>query len=383
MVGQFGYAILGDAVIDQQDRIHLAVSGDCASNGCEIKYLRRSDGNWMPPELVAFAPSGASDFRIAINANDTVFAAWRHGVEGWGSHELCFSRRNSSGVWSPFVTLTEGTHHHVDTLDLAVDGLGRAHLVWRQENEDGSDAFHVLYIGTPPESNSWLSQTLTIPVAMTNPGLSFLYQFRQGNQDGLSPFSVVIQEGTNTSTLFSTTTVSTNWTHRWFDLSPWKGKTVTITFRLDNAAEGSPVLIYFDDVSAGSTYPDLWINSAGTSVVPSDPVIYTIAYGNRGAVAATDARVSVALPTGMVFVSATPPPSSTGSQLIWNVGNLAGNNGPFTITVTARADPPVGLGMVTSSATITSQSTELETHNNSAQTTVFVGHIRYLPVIMR
>ncbi len=370
-------------MIDQQDRIHLAVSGDCASNGCEIKYLRRSDGNWMPPELVAFAPSGASDFRIAINANDTVFAVWRHGVEGWGSHELCFSRRNISGVWSPFVTLTEGTHHHVDTLDLAVDRLGRAHLVWRQENESGSDVFHALYIGTPLESDSWLSQTLTIPAAMTNPGLSLLYQFRQGNQDGLSPFSVVAQEGTNTSTLFSTTTVSTNWTHRWFNLSPWKGRTVTLTLRLDNAADGTPVLIYLDDVSVGSSYPDLWINSTGTSAVPSNPVIYTITYGNRSAVAATDAHVSVALPGGMVVVSATPPPSSTGPQLTWNVGNLAGNSGPFTITVTARADPPVGLGTVTSTASITSQSTELETLNNSAQSLVFVGHIRYLPVIMR
>ncbi len=93
--------------------------------------------------------------------------------------------------------------------------------------------------------------------------------------------------------------------------------------------------------------------------------------------------ISDSLPTGLVFVSATPPPNSTGAQLTWNVGNLAGNSGPFAITATARAAPPVGLGAVINTASITTQSPELETHNNNAQTTVFIGYVRYLPVIMR
>jgi hypothetical protein len=51
--------------------------------------------------------------------------------------------------------------------------------------------------------------------------------------------------------------------------------------------------------------------------------------------------------------------------------------------VTTRADTPVGLGWVTNSASIATQSPELETHNNSAQATVFVGHLTYLPAIFR
>ena len=121
----------------------------------------------------------------------------------------------------------------------------------------------------------------------------------------------------------------------------------------------------------------------GPSVRPNDPVVYTITYRNRGGAAAATVRVTDSLPAGLVFVSADPPPTGSGAQLVWDLANLPGNSGPFTITLTTRADPPVSLGTVTNTVVIQSQSAELETHNNSALTTTFIGHRRFLPVIIR
>ena len=71
-------------------------------------------------------------------------------------------------------------------------------------------------------------------------------------------------------------------------------------------------------------------------------------------------HVTDSLPAGLVFVSADPPPTGHGAQLVWDLANLPGNSGPFTITLTARADPRLGtLGTVTNTVVIQSQSAEL------------------------
>jgi hypothetical protein len=67
------------------------------------------------------------------------------------------------------------------------------------------------------------------------------------------------------------------------------------------------------------------------------------------------------------------------------VGNLPGHNTPQTIRVTLRvaASSTTGGDTLTTAASIASDTTELEQANNTAQGSVFIGSIRYMPVIMR
>ena len=382
-----GYTtVIGDATVDQSGTVHLGLFGDCASNGCDVKYMRRdpSSNIWSQPELIAATPFASADIRVGAGADGTVFAVWRHGGSTVGYfYNIYFARRGPNGAWSTVLQLTNNTYQWVQPPLLSIDGRGRAHVLWTNDNRNGTDVYHAMYVGTPPAGNSWLRQQVAIPSTLSNPGLSFVYQLDQGNPDGRNPFSVTIQDGVSTTRVFTTTAVTTDWTHRWFDLSPWAGRTISITFDVQNAADNSPAVVTLDEITVGSTYPDLWVAKRGLSVRPNDPVVYTVTYGNRGGAAAANVRVTDSLPAGLVFVSADPTPTSTGAPLTWDVGNLAGNSGPFTITLTVRADPPVSLGTVTNTIAIQSQSAELETHNNSALTTTFIGHQRFLPVIIR
>ena len=78
--------------------------------------------------------------------------------------------------------------------------------------------------------DSFLSQTLTLPVQMTAPVLSFVYQANQLSELSGTFFAVKVQEGDIITTLFSSTTTTSGWTHRWFDLAPWAGKEITLRF---------------------------------------------------------------------------------------------------------------------------------------------------------
>jgi uncharacterized repeat protein (TIGR01451 family) len=386
IVPRAGYVtVIGDAAVDVFGTVHLGFYGDCASNGCEVKYMRReaSSGTWSQPELIAATPSGSTSIQIAVDNAGTVYATWRHWwTSGGNYHELLFARRHTTGGWSTPLKLTD-TPYQVSVPLITVDSEDRVHVLWTNElSWGGSDVFHARYVGTPPAGDSWLSQTLAIPSGMNNPGLSFVYQYQQGNPDGRNVFSVVAQAGANTTPLFSTSSATPGWTHQWVDLAPWRGETITVEFKLQNAADNSPALVYLDEVTVGSTYPDVWVQKLGpTSLLPSEQIVYTVTYGNRGATPALVARVTDNLPTGLRFVNADPPPGSIGSGLVWDVGDLPAHSGPFTITLTAEVNPPIGLGSVTNTVDITSQSSELETHNNTAQLSTFVGYQRYFPLV--
>jgi hypothetical protein len=101
-------------------------------------------------------------------------------------------------------------------------------------------------------------------------------------------------------------------------------------------------------------------------------------------VAASGGQVTLQLPAELSFVSANPPPSATTPTLRWDVGALPAQSGPQTIRVTLQvAASAAGGSTVTAIARITSSTAELEQANNAAQGSVYVGSIRYLPVIMR
>jgi uncharacterized repeat protein (TIGR01451 family) len=256
--------------------------------------------------------------------------------------------------------------------------------VWSNEVNYSSRVFHVLYTGNPT-GDAWLRQQLTIPAGSSHPGLSFLYQLHQDRPVGNNPFSVIVEDAAGASTVFSSAAVTADWEHRWVDLAPWQGSTVTLTFLLQNTAGDSPTTVYLDEATVGSTLPDTWLSLSGPpAALPGQQVGYTITCGNRGGVTAGGARVTLHLPPELAFASADPPPSATTPELTWDVGDLAARGAPQTIRITVEVSPGAALGAaVLSTAGIASDTSELEEANNTAQATMYIGHLIYLPIIAR
>jgi hypothetical protein len=219
---------------------------------------------------------------------------------------------------------------------------------------------------------------------MPAPTLSFWHRFDTEISSN-SGLEAIVDDGISATVVFSTTTDSNNWTHQWVDLGPWAGHGVTVRFRVIEEAGGSHVSAYIDEVTVGSTHPDIWVSQPAWQAAPAGRTFETtLTYGNRGGVAASGGQVTLQLPAELSFVSANPPPSAMTPTLSWDVGALPAQSGPQTIRVTLQmAASAAGGSTVTTTAGITSSTTELEQANNTAQGSVFIGSIRYLPVIMR
>ena len=380
-----------DMVVDGQGAVHVATGVWTANTWDELRYFRRSaNGVWSASELIAqlyASPyAGPTGVDLDLDPNGTVFVIWRSGSNGYLWQNVNFVRRNVTGQWSSPREVSSNVNQIEESVGplLVMDGRGHAHIVWGKENPPGYDIFHTLYAGTPT-GDAWLRQQLTVPTSATNPGLSFLYQLHQDAPDGRNPFAIIIQDGASTSTAFSTSRVTTEWTHRWVNLASWLGRTITVTFNVQNAADTSPAMVDLDEVTVGSAHPDTWVRVAGQrAALPGGQLTQDLLYGNRGGVAASNGYVTLQLPPELTFVSADPAPSMTSPELRWDVGDLAGPSDPGAIRVTLQVAPAaVPLTTVMTTAAIASDTAEIEQVNNTARATLFIGYMAYLPVVWR
>jgi uncharacterized repeat protein (TIGR01451 family) len=175
------------------------------------------------------------------------------------------------------------------------------------------------------------------------------------------------------------------WQHGALDMSAWAGQTVSLVFEAHQVAGHPPVFALIDEVSLGTAYSDVWVQSAGAVGRPGTTLVYSLSYGNCGAASAAGVSLTFTLPAGVELISAQPPALSTGSTLTWNPGTLAAHTGPLTITVTARLAPwvPIGTELMHVIEAHT-QSTELELSNNSLTVRTRAEPFRLLlPLMLR
>ncbi|MEP7358288.1 MAG: hypothetical protein ABI847_13665, partial [Anaerolineales bacterium] len=230
---------------------------------------------------------------------------------------------------------------------------------------------------------SQLMQPLTIPLTMTAPTLSFLYQ--AGGLTAARPFTVSVDSGSGPTTVFSTTTAANSWTHAWADLSAWAGQTVTVTFSIATAAGQPTTFAYVDEVSLGAARPDTWVTLDGTpTAVAGNLVTYTLRYGNRGGAPASGLALTLQLDPHLQFVSASPSAVAAEQQLSWTTSSLpAGSaSGLITITVRVLSGSPLN-SFITSTASLAGPAGELENGNNQAAFSTQSLLRLFLPVLVR
>jgi uncharacterized repeat protein (TIGR01451 family) len=262
-----------------------------------------------------------------------------------------------------------------------VDLLGVAHLAYvLRSDQQGTDSDVVYANSAAPASGvSRLAQTVSAPATNAAQTLSLFSQLHGAAEASNGRFEIKA----NNTILYSSASRHTDWAHRWFDLSPWAGQQVTLGFELSQTAGQPCTWAYLDEASAGSSYPDLWLDALGQSAMPGEPMTFALRYGNRGGAPAASVTITNTLPDGLTFVSANPAPVATSPVLRWELGSLSAGSGPVAIVITAAPASSLPAGTVLfSPAAIATATTELEQSNNAAQSRLWIGRSLYLPILL-
>jgi hypothetical protein len=362
--------------------IHLLVIGSRTGEYTSTYYFRRSvEGVWSQPVKKSNNPDGAVNGtpEFVIDASGNLHAAWNYGYV-WT--RVAVATGTPQGIWSPPLDLTSSNSEMNYNVALAVDIDGNPHVAWT--NGDLTISSSLKYAGPAPAENSGsstLSQQVILPADIASPGLSFLYQLNGASTSAGTHLNVQISQGNSITTLLTTSAFTDGWDHTWFDLSPWTGQAITLTFNL-NQVQGKPNdWAYLDEVSVGSTFTD--IKAGGPALVTASPgnqINLELTYTNPSRVAADDVLASLNLPDGLSLISSSIPVTITGSTLQWNLGSLSAGSPIGSILLTLLLSPDAPGGQVTHLDYALSTSTpELELMNNQMQLQLKTGYWIYLP----
>jgi hypothetical protein len=157
--------------------------------------------------------------------------------------QAMYRTRGPNGNWSEINPLDA----RMETGAIATDAEGLPYILWTP----GVAPF----LQTRQQSSSAglasMSQTVTIPADMHKPTLSLMYRLQGKKEDGQSKFQVAITDSLATTQVL-TPVQSTDWQHIWYDLSPWSGQSIEISFRLNQSAGEPLIQADIDDISLGS-----------------------------------------------------------------------------------------------------------------------------------
>jgi Tol biopolymer transport system component len=200
---------------------------------------------------------------------------------------------------------------------------------------------------------SAISQAVTLTGTLSNPTLSFMYEMGSEHTPGDDTFVVHITSATASSEFV----VAQNETSRmWVNL---------------------------DEVTLGSTYPDVWVHMTGGHAEPGTQIQRVVSYGNQGSILAESAVLTVTLPTEFTLVSASLPPEITGTTLVWNLGDLDSAVQQEIVLTLAVADTAVLNSVVITNLHISTSSRETALLNNHRVVETEIAYLIMLPAILK
>src|SRR5262245_20192464 len=94
---------------------------------------------WLPPQRLTTDPGVDFNVRVARGPEGRLRAVWQ-GVRGGISHIWSIERDPRGDGWSPAVAITEGAGNDWNPA-IAVDGAGRAHVVWDTYRNGNYDVY--------------------------------------------------------------------------------------------------------------------------------------------------------------------------------------------------------------------------------------------------
>jgi uncharacterized repeat protein (TIGR01451 family) len=343
---------------------------------------REVNGSWMLPQSVVRDISCSDVPRVQLALDDIENL---HMV--LGTNIISYFKMENNGKWSFPDIIPDGSFDPTNNLRLLVEDDGWVHLIWESPPPEyyPSNIYYAAPSIVKQTGDAEISTSISIPVTMTAPTLSYLYDLVGQEVTNGSRLDVNVNDGSHTTTLATYTASTSSWQHGWQDMSAWAGKQITLTFTLHQTAGYAGFNAHLDEITLGSSNPDAWIGVGGTSwALPSETVTYLISYGNHGGAITIESEITFTLPDGLTFVSASLPPTVDGATLTWEVGDLPAHSEPFSLMVTARVDPGTPrLSTLTNTASIAGGPGEIETANNQAQVETFVGARLYLPILLR
>ncbi len=253
------------------------------------------------------------------------------------------------------------------------------------KQQDGSGLAY--YLPGFRQQTTSLTQRVTIGADLANPTLSWMYNLMNMPAGSVFDVSLSANNGPGgaiqTTSLFSTTQLTGNWKHQWQDLSPWSGQTVTLTLQAQTPAGTQFVRARIDEVSLGSSMPDLDLTSAGGgSLLPGETGVCTYTYSNPGSLPAPGAVVTITLPTELRFAGSGPEAGMR--SYTWQLGTLAPQQSG-QIRIAVSPDRPIAaLRKAVITAVLGAPALEPNLVNNTRQITIWLGKAQiFLPLFKR
>ncbi|MBN1886562.1 MAG: PD40 domain-containing protein [Thermoflexales bacterium] len=362
--------------------------------GATCHAWKQAQGSWSSPQCVAQPSYGFQDgMATAVDRQGNVHLVWSYRTSyfnpEWSWDVYYVQWRQHTGAWTAPRLLDIVDTPNGIAAQLAVDDKGHVNMIRTGIGPWGDpDIFYLRSLSAEQSSDVTIAQAVTIPMTMSTPVLSFLYQFGSTSLAGGNWFRASVNDGITATTLVSINAVTDDWTHRWFDLSSWRGQVLTVAFDVRHVGGFPTAWAYLDEVTLGSANPDLWVSkSSPPAAKPGEQVVYTISYGNQGGAPASGMRFTDTLPAELDVVGANPSPVVSGSLLLdwgWDVRDLPAQSGPFVIVITANVSATIPMfSNLTNTVRIQSTSGELETANNVASALTFIGYRVYLPLVAR
>jgi uncharacterized repeat protein (TIGR01451 family) len=361
--------------VDALGNAHLIWGDTVSDGGVEIHYRKRlASGEWLAPQNLASSGLLGSHPTLAVASDGGVHIA----VNG----SYYFAPASNQGLNGRGVTLSADPFWFRSAVALSASGT--AHVAWTEAPANWcAQIYHAGVLLAETTGDVSAAQTVTVPGNLPNPGLSFVFQLGGAAADTGSGLAVLVDDGQVVQTVYSSTTSAGQWTRVSAPLSDWSGQTITLTLKL-HAVAGTPVTwANIDDVTLGSVYPDLFVQTNATiAALPGDMVHYQIAYGNQGGSASSAVRLIHTLPPGIDFAAADLTPLSI-DPVIWDLGSLPAHSGPNTLIVTATVKVTQPGNSLLPASTLITGSTELELANNLSETLTWVGSRSFMPLIWR